>query len=210
MKKIVLAGLFLLSCFAVSAQAVNHHRWPIDYFASPEVSAWYDHATSGTPNLRYDSVLILSSDPAWYNWPVYGRHHGTDIKWNGTSTSVRAGALGSLYYRQDGCGNNPPSSDTACYGYGNHVRILHPDGKVTIYAHLQAGSVSGLASNLCGYQVGIMGNSGTSEATHLHLEMWSDIYATQRIDHFGGSSSGLVYWVSQNANGYGKPSMVCE
>lgn len=199
MKKIVLAGLFLLSFFAISAQAVTHHRWPIDYFASPEASRWFDHTPLCGYLCRYDGAGNQGGTD----------HHGTDILGNISPTYIRAGAVGSLYYRFDSCSNNGSPGDTCGGGYGNHVRIQHPDGKVTIYAHMLQG-VTGLQTALCGASVGEMGNSGDSSGNHLHLEMWSDIYATVRIDHFGGAYSGLVYWVSQNANGYGLPSMVCE
>lgn len=199
MKKIMLAGLLLLSWFAVSAQAVTHHRWPLSFFASPEASRWFDHTSLCGYLCRYDGA----------GNPGGSGHHGTDISPNGVTTpNVRVGALGNLYYKQDGCVNN--DSRPLCVGYGNHVRVLHPDGKVTINAHLQTGTMPSTGNVSCGTIVGIMGNTGTSTAQHLHLEMWSDIYATQRIDHFGGAYSGLVYWVSQNANGYGLPSTVCE
>lgn len=203
MKKIVLAGLFLLSCFAVSAQAVTLHRWPLDYYASPAYSRWFDgDATSGATR-RYDSVT---------NRLVEDQHHGSDILGNVSPTYIHAGANGSLYYSYNSCSNNGSSGDTCGGGYGNHVRIQHPDGKVTIYAHMLQG-VSGTASVLCGYTVGSMGNSGDSTGTHLHLEMWSDIYATVRMDHFGGSGNwyNASYWVNQNGTSAPSyPSTSCQ
>lgn len=202
MKKILLAGLLLLSGYTVSAQAVTHYRWPIDYFSTTpnEVSRWHDHTAQCGYLCRYDGVAN----------PGAAGHPGTDIRSNGTTTAVRAGAMGNLYFRKDGCGNNWGPKTDPCSGYGNHVRVQHPDGKVSIYAHLQSGSVSWYASVLCGYQVGIMGNSGSSTATHLHFELWENQSIGQRIDPFGGAYSGLVYWLSQNENGYGKPSFRCE
>ena len=197
-KAIFLALLLLVSSF--SAQAATLHRWPIDYFVYPaEASRWFDHQPTCGYLCRYDGV---------YNSGGSG-HHGTDILGYGSPT-IRAGASGNLYYRKSGCGNTWNKNDP-CYGYGNHVRIQHSDGKVTIYAHLQSG-VAWYQSILCGSSVGTMGNSGTSTGTHLHLEMWSSIYIGQRIDHFGGtySNGGFSYWVNQNANGYGRPSLSCQ
>ncbi|MDO8604749.1 MAG: M23 family metallopeptidase [bacterium] len=203
MKKILLAGLLLLSGYTVSAQAVIHHRWPIDYFATPEASRWFDHTPQCGYLCRYDGA----------GNPGGSGHNGTDIRWNGTRTNVRTGAAGNIYKTLNVCDNNWGPSTDPCSGYGNQVRMEHADGKVTIYAHMEKGSVTRpLGTIPCGYSIGIMGNTGSSTATHLHLEMWGDRYTNPPvcIDHFGGAYSGLVYWVSQNANGYGKPSMVCE
>lgn len=104
MKKVILAGLLLLSGYTVSAQAVVHYAWPIGYFANPEASGWHDHTAQ------------------------------------------------------------------------------------------------------CGY----LSNSGTSTGAHLHFELWANQSIRQHIDAFGGAYSGLVYWDSQNENGYGKPSFRCE
>ena len=200
MKKILLAGLLLLSGYTVSAQAVTHYRWPIDYFSTTpnEVSRWHDHTAQCGYLCRYDGVAN----------PGAAGHPGTDIRSNGTVTAVRMAAHGNIYYKQDGCNNYDTRKE--CVGYGNHVRAQHADGKVSISAHLEKWSVSPIVSALCGYQVGIMGNSGSSTNTHLHFELWANQSIGQRIDAFGGAYSGLVYWVSQNENGYGKPSFRCE
>ncbi len=199
MNKAIFLALLLLGS-SISAKATTLHRWPIDYFAYPEVSRWFDHASSCGYICRYDGA----------GNPGGSGHNGTDILGYMSPTYIRAGAVGSLYYRQDSC---PNCSYPSCGGgYGNHVRIQHFDGKVTIYAHMYPGTVAWYQTISCGATVGIMGNSGQSTGTHLHLEMWSNKYASQRIDHFGGiySNGGFSYWVNQNANGYGRPSTSCQ
>lgn len=202
MKKAILAGLVLLSV-VFSAEAVNLHRWPLDYYASPAYSRWFDGDSAVGYTRRYDGAT---------NRPVEDQHHGTDILGNVSPTYIRAGAVGSLYYRFDSCSNNGSPGDTCGGGYGNHVRIQHPDGKVTIYAHMLQG-VAGLQSISCGATVGLMGNSGDSSGTHLHLEMWSSTSVGTRMDHFSGPGNWVnaSYWVNQNgvpAPVY--PSMTCQ
>ena len=202
MKKAILAGLVLMSV-AFSAEAVTLHRWPLDYYAPTTYSRWFDHDSAVGSTRRYDSVT---------NRSVEDQHHGTDILGNVSPTYIRAGAIGSLYYRIDSCNNNGYIGNTCGGGYGNHVRIQHSDGKVTIYAHMLQG-VAGLQTITCGGTVGAMGNSGDSSGNHLHLEMWSSTSIVPRMDHFGGSGNwyNASYWVNQNgttAPSY--PSTSCQ
>lgn len=202
MKNAILACLMLMSV-PFTVEAVTLHRWPLDYYASPAYSRWFDHDDTVGYTLRYDgSTNNLGED----------QHHGTDILGNVSPTYIRAGAIGNLYYRVDSCSNNGSIGDTCGGGYGNHVRIEHPDGKVTIYAHMLQG-VAGLQSISCGGIVGSMGNSGDSSGTHLHLEMWSSTSIGTRMDHFGGpgNSYNASYWVSQNGTTVPVyPSTTCQ
>jgi len=62
-------------------------------------------------------------------------------------------------------------------GYGNYLSILHPNGVVTTYAHLQAILVSPGAQVSQGQIIGLMGGSpgspgaGHSTGCHLHFEV---------------------------------------
>ncbi|MFC0012043.1 M23 family metallopeptidase [Devosia nitrariae] len=58
-------------------------------------------------------------------------------------------------------------------GYGNLLRIRHPDGRETYYAHLKAfaeGIAPGKAIGV-GEVVGFVGTTGNSTGPHLHFEM---------------------------------------
>ena len=64
--------------------------------------------------------------------------------------------------------NNPGSRD-----YGNYVKIKHPNGYYTLYAHMKYGSVTVKKSDKIekGQVIGYMGNTGNSYGAHLHFEV---------------------------------------
>ncbi|AIL65323.1 Peptidase family M23 [Rickettsiales bacterium Ac37b] len=64
-----------------------------------------------------------------------------------------------IVYNLDGCGN----------GYGNHVRILHPDGYLTIYAHLSYITIKDKSYVKIADKIGIEGVSGNAGKRHLHF-----------------------------------------
>lgn len=139
---------------------------------------------------------------------TYEQHNGTDFSTpNGWATY--AGAGGQLYYRYDGCSNSGSWGSSCGGGFGNHVRIQHANGSVTIHAHLYPGSPAWYQSLGCGVQVGTTGNSGRSTTPHLHYELWSNQSASARLDFFGGpcSNGGTSYWTNQN---WGYPTTACH
>jgi len=70
-------------------------------------------------------------------------------------------------------------------GYGNHVRIAHRDGRLSIYAHLRKDSLRvGVGEAVrCGDPIGEVGSSGYSTGPHLHFEVRN---GGQRHDPFSG------------------------
>lgn len=54
-------------------------------------------------------------------------------------------------------------------GAGNNVSILHPNGVVTIYYHLQTILVKSGQKVLTGDQIGTIGNTGVTTGCHLHF-----------------------------------------
>lgn len=56
-------------------------------------------------------------------------------------------------------------------GFGHFVEILHPNGMVTLYAHLSRIDVRSGQQLLAGERLGLVGNSGYSTGPHLHLEV---------------------------------------
>lgn len=193
MKRFIgLLGLLCISTFSMQSEAIVYYRLPLNDSVDP-FKAWYDHATSGVPNLRYDGVSIPSSSSYWYPWQTYGRHHGTDFRAT-TGTSVKAGAGGTVYAIVNYCVN--PYSATCGNGFGYHVKIRHSTAvdshpKVSIYAHLSSVSVAQNTWASCGQQVGLSGNTGATTGPHLHFELWQNDGIGQRIDPFPG------YWYHQ-------------
>jgi murein DD-endopeptidase MepM/ murein hydrolase activator NlpD len=55
--------------------------------------------------------------------------------------------------------------------YGNHVKIRHSDGFVTLYAHLSSISVSYGDKIFQGQEIGKVGSTGRSTGPHLHFEI---------------------------------------
>lgn len=64
-------------------------------------------------------------------------------------------------------------------GYGNYVIIDHGNGYRTLYGHLQKATVQQGQTVNAGQQIGVIGNTGNSQAPHLHLSAW---YNDQEID----------------------------
>jgi murein DD-endopeptidase MepM/ murein hydrolase activator NlpD len=62
------------------------------------------------------------------------------------------------------------------YGWGNTVRIDHGDGLVTLYGHMQWGSIRfGIGEQvMAGTPLGAEGNTGRSFGCHLHYEVQRD------------------------------------
>ena len=61
--------------------------------------------------------------------------------------------------------------------YGNHLRILHPDGCETRYAHLQYLYVRPGEVVQAGQVLGTAGQTGRATGAHLHLELWQHDFA---------------------------------
>ena len=55
--------------------------------------------------------------------------------------------------------------------YGNCVRISHPDGQETLYAHMQYLFVSTGAVVTAGQVLGVVGETGNATGPHLHFEI---------------------------------------
>lgn len=177
--RLLLAVLALVSGLTPAASAKVLFRRPLASFNG--VYNFYDH-----------------SGKDWNCGGVrYSGHNGTDFK-AGAQTTIYAAASGSLYYRYDNCNSYGYRGNTCGGRFGNHVRIEHPDGRVSIYAHMWQGSPAWYSSVLCGAYVGRVGSSGDSNVEHLHFEVWQNRSIGSRIDPYSGSCDpGSTDWVVQ-------------
>ena len=97
-------------------------------------------------------------------------HSGVDLGWQTTQTDgILAHSEGTVTFCQTGYGNAQGSSWNA--SYGNCVKIKHPNGYSTLYAHLSAVTVKLGQTVTKGEQIGNMGNTGNSYGAHLHFEV---------------------------------------
>ena len=64
--------------------------------------------------------------------------------------------------------------------YGNHVCVKHPDGNVSLYAHLSKVSVKVGQTVTLDTPLGIMGATGNANGAHLHLELHQGAYKYPR------------------------------
>ncbi|MFD3505931.1 M23 family metallopeptidase [Nocardia sp. NPDC058666] len=65
-------------------------------------------------------------------------------------------------------------------GFGMWVRVLHDDGTITIYGHIDTATVSEGERVMAGDQIATMGNRGFSTGPHVHFEVW--LNGTDKID----------------------------
>lgn len=71
-------------------------------------------------------------------------------------------------------------------GYGQSIRLLHPDGTVTLYGHLSSLLVNRGDKVDAGQQIGREGNTGQSTGPHLHFEV-----------HVNGAPVNPTRWLAQ-------------
>lgn len=101
--------------------------------------------------------------PAPSSVRTQGPHHRNAIDMGApTGTKIYAAASGTViksYY--GGWGG----------GYGNHILIKHPNGIITMYAHLSKNLVQKEEQVVRGQVIAEMGNTGKSTGPHLHFEV---------------------------------------
>jgi len=144
----------------------------------------------------------------------YSGHRGTDLGVGGfagmdAGRAIVAAADGTVGYTTDGhfdrctTGGCPGGG-----GFGNYVRIDHPDGSATYYGHMKQWSVAVATGDevTCGTPLGQVGSSGNSTGPHLHFE---PRVGGTAVDPFGGScSQPASLWNAQGSHG-GLPAVTC-
>ena len=59
-------------------------------------------------------------------------------------------------------------------GFGMWVRLLHNDGTITVYGHIDSATVSVGQHVMAGDEIAKMGNRGFSTGQHCHFEVWQN------------------------------------
>lgn len=84
-------------------------------------------------------------------------------------------------------------ADNTSTGYGNHIRIDHGYGYVSLYGHLYKYNVRANQKVKRGDLIGFVGSTGRSEAPHLHYEVWKDDDRINPINFYYGNLSAEEY-----------------
>jgi len=84
-------------------------------------------------------------------------------------------------------------ADARAVGFGNHVRIDHGFGYVSIYAHMDKIVVRRGNRVKRGDLIGYVGNTGRSVAPHLHYEIVKDSRKINPINFYSGSLSPIEF-----------------
>ncbi|MGF1466765.1 MAG: murein hydrolase activator EnvC family protein [Sandaracinaceae bacterium] len=136
-----------------AASVLRHH--------GPE-PRWVEAA----PGRRPDRLLWPVDDGRYVRGYGYVRRTRPDLIHNGVDISaplgtvVRAAADGIVAY-----------SDNGIRGFGNCVLIVHPNGWVTMYAHLARATVQPGWRARRGERIGLVGSTGNSRGPPLHFEL---------------------------------------
>ncbi|BAO76472.1 M23 family metallopeptidase [Winogradskyella sp. PG-2] len=80
-------------------------------------------------------------------------------------------------------------ADNSSTGYGNHIRIDHGYGYISLYAHLYKYNVKVNQRVKRGDLIGFVGSTGRSEAPHLHYEVHKDGERINPINFYYGNLS---------------------
>ena len=78
-------------------------------------------------------------------------------------------------------------ADNNSTGYGNHIRIDHGYGYVSLYGHLYKYNVRAGQKVQRGDLIGFVGSTGRSEAPHLHYEVFKDDDRINPINFYYGN-----------------------
>lgn len=89
--------------------------------------------------------------------------------------------------------------DQGAAGYGKHIRIDHGYGYVTIYAHLSNYNVKKKQKVKRGDLIGFVGNTGRSQAPHLHYEIIKNGKKINPINFYYGNLSPEEFEAMQKA-----------
>lgn len=84
-------------------------------------------------------------------------------------------------------------ADNASTGYGNHIRIDHGYGYVTLYGHLYKYNVRVNQKVKRGDLIGFVGSTGRSQGPHVHYEVFKDDERINPMNFYYGNLSAEEY-----------------
>ncbi len=140
--------------------------------------------------IRNDDLTRMASGYGWRTDPftkARKRHKGMDFT-SPRGTPVYATGPGKVI-----------RADAGASGYGKHIRIDHGFGYVTLYAHLSKYNVRKNQKVKRGDLIGFVGNTGRSEAPHLHYEVLKNGVKVNPINFYYGNLSPKEFETMQKA-----------
>lgn len=145
----------------------------------PEKLAW--------PLDKVYITQLFGKNPDVYKRFGLRGHNGIDLRTRYLDSplahrNVMASAPGWCEVRLDGSS-----------GYGNHVRVHHLNGAMTIYGHLWKVKVYQKGLVRTGDVLGLSGNSGFSSGPHLHFELRLPGWETHNNDGWGGACDPIPH-----------------
>lgn len=90
-------------------------------------------------------------------------------------------------------------ADQSSAGYGKHIRIDHGFGYITLYAHLSKYNVVKNQKVKRGDLIGFVGNTGRSQAPHLHYEVFKNGTQVNPINFYYGNLTPEEFEAMQRA-----------
>ncbi|SFS64664.1 M23 family metallopeptidase [Lutibacter maritimus] len=90
-------------------------------------------------------------------------------------------------------------ADQNAAGYGKHIRIDHGFGYISLYAHLSNYNVKKGQKVKRGDLIGFVGNTGRSQAPHLHYEIFKNGARINPINFYYGNLSPEEFAAMQKA-----------
>ncbi len=136
------------------------------------------HAIPAIQPINNEDLTRMASGYGWRSDPftkARKMHRGMDFT-APRGTPIYASGDGKII-RAD---NNSP-------GFGKHIRIDHGYDYKSIYAHLSKYNVKKGQKVKRGDLIGFVGNTGRSEAPHLHYEVWKGKERINPINFYYGS-----------------------
>lgn len=103
---------------------------------------------------------------------VYGKPGGWSAGWH-IGSDIVGDVDKTIYPIAEGVVESINKHGSA---YGNHICVKHPDGNVSLYAHMSKVSVTVGQSVGLDTPLGIMGATGNANGAHLHLELHQGKY----------------------------------
>lgn len=89
-------------------------------------------------------------------------------------------------------------ADNRAAGYGNHVRIDHGFGYVSLYAHLSKYNVKRRQKVKRGDIIGYVGSTGRSAGPHLHYEIFKDGKRVNPLNYYSGNLTAEEFDIMLN------------